>query len=54
MFSIQINAKNENLVARKVDDNGAVGRVLATTPDLITVVDSDSGLLIINIVDINH
>ena len=44
MFTIQINAKNENLIARVVNDDESPGRILATTPDLITVVDSDSGL----------
>ena len=48
MFTIQINAKNENLIAREVNDDESPGRTLATTPDLITVVDSDSGLFTAN------
>ena len=37
-------AKNENLIARRLNSNGCVGDVLAVTPDLITIIDSDTGM----------
>ena len=47
-YTIQITTKNENIDARKVNDDGSIGDVLAITPDLITVVDSDTGINLIN------
>lgn len=45
---VQVNAKNENLIAREIcvcNENGdkKLGQVLAVTPDLITLVDTDTG-----------
>ena len=37
-------AKNENLIARRLNSNGCIGDVLAVTPDLITIIDSDTGM----------
>ncbi len=47
---VQIRAKNENYLAQRKggDDGGGGGgdgEVLACTPDLITIVDSDTGIL---------
>ena len=38
-----VSVKNENLVAHKMDANGEKGEILAVTPDLICIIDSDSG-----------
>ncbi len=40
-----ILVKNENLVAYELNSDGNKGKVLAVTPDLITIVDSDSGMV---------
>ena len=43
---VKILAKNENYIAQEVDVSGAKpvdGVVLACTPDLICVIDSDTG-----------
>lgn len=41
-YQVRIQAKNENYIAEKV---GSKVEVLACTPDLISVVDSDTGEL---------
>lgn len=40
---IRVTAKNENLLAQQVLPNGTVGQLLASTPDLIAIIDSDTG-----------
>ena len=52
--SISIVIKNENLLAQRLNADGTKGDVLAVTPDLITIIDSDSGnLLLASIIMIN-
>lgn len=41
---VKIHAKNENYVAQKVGMKGEELDVLACTPDLISVVDSNTGI----------
>ncbi len=43
--SVVILVKNENLVAHELNSDGNKGKVLAVTPDLITIIDSDSGMV---------
>ena len=40
---LRITAKNENLLAHELLRNGSVGKLLACTPDLITIIDTDTG-----------
>ena len=40
---LRITAKNENLLAHELLHNGSVGKLLACTPDLITIIDTDTG-----------
>lgn len=40
---LRVLAKNENYIAQKMT-NGAPQDVLACTPDLITIIDSDTGV----------
>ena len=47
-YTIQILIKNENFVVRKINDDGSIGEVPAVTPDLITVVNSDTGTHLMN------
>ena len=42
---IRVTAKNENLLAQQVLPNGTIGQLLACTPDLIAIIDSDTGEL---------
>ena len=41
--TIRVTAKNENLLAQQLLPDGSVGKLLACTPDLIAVIDSDTG-----------
>lgn len=41
--SLKITAKNENLLAHQLMPDGTLGQLLACTPDLITVMDTDTG-----------
>lgn len=40
---VRIQAKNENYVAERMSSKGEQLEILACTPDLISVVDSDTG-----------
>lgn len=42
-YQIKIQAKNENYVARRVGVKGEELEVLACTPDLISIIDSNTG-----------
>ena len=41
-YQLRVLAKNENYIAQRVVD-GRHGEVLAVTPDLICIIDSDNG-----------
>ena len=41
---VRVLAKNENYIVRYVEEGGVDGEVMACTPDLICVVDSDTGM----------
>ena len=40
---IRVTAKNENLLAQQLLPDGSMGKLLACTPDLIALIDSDTG-----------
>lgn len=40
---IRVSAKNENLLAQQLLLDGTMGQLLACTPDLIAIIDSDTG-----------
>ena len=42
-YTVQVLAKNENYIARLLNQDGSAGAILAVTPDLITIVDTDTG-----------
>ena len=42
-YTVQVIAKNENYIARLLNEDGSTGTVLAVTPDLITIIDTDTG-----------
>lgn len=42
-YRVRIKAKNENYVAEKIGSKDEQPEILACTPDLITVVDSNTG-----------
>ena len=42
-YTVQVVAKNENYIARLLNDDGSTGTILAVTPDLITIIDTDTG-----------
>ena len=42
-YQVRVQAKNENYVAEKIGSEGEPLEVLACTPDLISVVVSDTG-----------
>lgn len=42
-YTVQVVAKNENYIARLLNQDGSIGTILAVTPDLITIIDTDTG-----------
>ena len=43
-YYVKVQAKNENYVAQSVDFKGRELQMLACTPDLISIVDSNTGM----------
>ncbi len=44
-YYVKVQAKNENYIAQTVDSKGKEVEMLACTPDLISIVDSNIGTL---------
>ena len=42
-YSVTIHGKNENYIAQSIGTKGEEGEILACTPDLISVIDVETG-----------